>query len=187
MEWFDKNATALIAAGAALLSALIAGGFAILGAWLNNRQNHQGLKLQIDHEKSKESRRVLLEKGEEVFACLTRWANSSRHHLTAHRRYMHGRIDENERDALIKEYADPETFYRLHILIPIYFPELHERLSLCGKYLERANRIAYQFHSELSDEDADLKSFSDANKRFRENIALIKIHIQKQLVSKVSE
>jgi len=62
LEWFDKNATALIAAGAALLSALIAGGFALLGAWLNNRQNNQSLKLKIQYEKSKESRGVLLGK-----------------------------------------------------------------------------------------------------------------------------
>jgi len=187
LEWFDKNATALIAAGSALLSALIAGGFAILGAWLNNKQNHQGLKLKIEHEKSKESRAVLLEKGEEAFACATRWANSSRAHMSAHRRYMLGLIDLSERDALIKAYADPDTFYRLHILIPIYFPELHERLGLCGSYLEKANKIANGFDPDLSDTEVDLKLLSDARKRFRENLALIKIKLQKELASKVSE
>ncbi|MBD8161025.1 hypothetical protein IFU23_23345 [Pantoea agglomerans] len=187
MELFDKNATALIAAGAALFSALIAGGFALLGAWLNNRQNNQSLKLKIEHEKSKESRRVLLEKGEEAFACATNWATSSRSHLSAHNRYMHGLISLKERDALIKACADPDTFYRLHILIPIYFPELHERLSLCGSYLERANKIAYGFHPDLSDTESDLKLFSDARIMFSENLVLIKIKLQKELASKVSK
>jgi len=187
LEWFDKNATALIAAGAALLSALIAGGFALLGAWLNNRQNNQSLKLKIQYEKSKESRGVLLEKGEEAFSCATRWANHSRALLTAHRRYMLGNIGLIERDELIRTFADPDTFYRLHVLIPIYFPQLHENLNLCGNYLEKANQIANGFDPDLSDEKEDLKALSEARNNYRESIALFKIKLQQELVSKIIE
>lgn len=187
MEWFDKNATALIAAGAALLSALIAGGFALLGAWLNNRQNNQSLKLKIEHEKSKQNRGVLLEKGEEAYSCATKWANSSREHLTAHRRYTLGVISLKERDALIKACADTETFYRLHVLIPIYFPQLHENLSLCGRYLQKANQIANGFDPDLSDIEIERQALIDARNMYRESIALLKLKLQKELVSKITE
>jgi len=185
LEWFDKNATALIAAGAALLSALLAGGFALLGAWLNNRQNNQSSKLKIEHEKIKESSRVLLEKGEEAFACATKWSNSSSSTFSVQYRYMRGLISLKERDALVKAHADPDTFYRLHILIPIYFPDLHETLSLCGSYLETAHKIANGFDPDLSDTEIDLKNFSDARKSFRESLVLMKTGLQKELVSKV--
>lgn len=187
MEWLDKNSTALIAAGSALISALIAGGFALLGAWLNNRQNNQSLKLKINHEKSKESRGVLLEKGEEAFSCATKWANSSREQLSAHRQYMIGRISLDERDARINACADPDTFYRLHILVPIYFPELHESLNLCTDYMTRAISIANGFHPDLSDLEHELKVISESGKRFRENVALIKIKLQEILITKISE
>jgi len=187
LEWLDKNATALIAAGAALLSALIAGSFALLGAWLNNRQNNQSLKLKIEHEKSKQSREVLLEKGEEAFSCATSWANSTRAHLTAHMRYMLGNINLKDRDALIKACVDTETFYRLHVLIPIYFPKLHEDLSQCGKCLQKANQIANGFDPDLSDVKIDLIALKEARNRFRESIAIFKMKLQKELVSKISE
>jgi len=187
LEWFDKNATALIAAGAALLSALIAGGFALLGAWLNNRQNNQSLKLKIEHEKSKQSRAVLLEKGEEAFSCATKWANSNRAHMTAHIRYMLGSISLKERDALIGACADTETFYRLHVLIPIYFPKLHEDLSHCGSCLQKANQIANGFDFDMSDVPEDINAFRAARKSFRESIVIFKMKLQKELVSKISE
>ncbi|EOE5492257.1 hypothetical protein ACTEV3_000609 [Cronobacter malonaticus] len=187
MEWFDKNATALIAAGAALLSALIAGGFALLGAWLNNRQNNQSLKLKIEHEKNKENRGVLLEKGEEAFSCATRWSNNSRAHLSAHMRYILGNISLKERDDLIKACADEETFYRLHVLIPIYFPQLLENLTLCGSHLQKANRIANGFDHDLSDIEVDRRNLIDARKRYSESIVLFKMKLQKELVNKISE
>lgn len=187
MEWLDKNATAMIAAGAALLSALIAGGFALLGAWLNNRQNYQSLKLKIEHEKNRENRGVLLEKGEEAFSCATRWASSSRSYFTAHMRYMIGNIGSKERDSLLKACADEEAFYRLHVLIPIYFPQLHKDLNLCGSHLQKANQIAYGFEPDLSDIEMERRAFSGARKRFRESVALFKVKLQKELESKISE
>lgn len=187
MEWFDKNATALISAGAALLSALLAGGFALLGAWLNNRQNNQSLKLKIEHEKIKESRGILLEKGEEAFSCATRWANNCREQLTAHMRYMLGSISLEERDALIKACSDTEAFYRLHVLIPIYFPQLHEMLSLCGRKLQKVNQIANGFDPDLSDIDIDRPALAEARNQYRESIALFKIKLQEELVSKINQ
>lgn len=187
MEWFDKNATALIAAGSALLSALLAGGFAILGAWLNNRQNYQGLKLKLEHEKIKENRAILLEKGEEAFTCATKWATSSRGRIIAYRRYMLGYITLGERDLVLEKNQDPDSFYRLHIIIPIYFPELHKRLNICGKHLEDAIRVGANFHPDLSDERQDVKEINEHFKKFSGALASIKGRLQKELASKVSE
>lgn len=145
MEWFNENATAIIAASSALLSALIAGGFAILNAWLNNVQNNQRLKLQIENEKAKESKKLFLEKGEELYVCVDKWITSCHAHLLSGEKILRNQLTPEQRHHLLSSYRDGENYTRLQTLLTIYFADLYEFKKECNSYLIRCEQVVDEY------------------------------------------
>ncbi len=129
MNWFDENATALIAAGSALLSAIVAGGFAIFASWLNNMQNNARLINQLQHEISKENRRLFIEKGEELYVSVNKWFEHVNAHFLAEDKFAKKEINQEQMRALLKDYPVSESYLRVETLTSLFFPELKEILS----------------------------------------------------------
>lgn len=173
MEWFDKNATTIIAAGAALLSALIAGGFAILSSWLNNTQNNHRLSTQLNHEKNKESRKLFIEKGEELHSCVEKWTESCYAQLLSGRKFLNGEITLEQRASLLEPYEDKVNSSRLNTLMGIYFFELSELKVQCDAALDKcvnalkinpAKRVSLiETHNNF---DEGYKAFQNASDKF---------------------
>lgn len=124
MEWFDKNAAAIIAASAALTASLIAGSFALLGAWLNHKFSDKRFKEQLASESAKDNKRLYLEKGEELHSLLTTWGNTVFTNFIADQSFFIGRLSQGQRDEVLKDKFDPEVFTRINTLMSIYFTEL---------------------------------------------------------------
>lgn len=187
MEWFDKNSTALIAAGAALLSALVAGGFALLGAWLNNRQNNERLVNQIQHEISKENRKLFLDKGEELYVSLHSWSKIVNAHYIAEHDYILGKIDEQQKRTLLKDYFIGDSYVRVETLICLYFPELDEFLNKARTARYSSYSVLDKFSKNPSDVQQTVRLLMDSNVRFDLGIDELQTNLQKILLEQIKK
>ncbi|WP_312217238.1 hypothetical protein [Pantoea vagans] len=124
MEWFDKNAAAIIAASAALSASLLAGVFALLGAWANHIFTNKRFKNQIEIDERKENKKLYIEKGEELHSLLIKWGNVAFANFLTDQGYLTGRLTKAQSHELMKDKYNAETFTRISTLIAIYFPEL---------------------------------------------------------------
>ncbi|PXW18593.1 hypothetical protein [Pantoea sp. JKS000250] len=186
MEWFDKNATAIIAASAALLSALIAGGFAILNAWLTNNQNNQRLQLQIDHEKVRESKKLFLDKGEELFLCVDKWITSGHAHLLTGEKLLRKQITPEQRLNLLSSYTDGDNYTRMQTLLTIYFADLIEFKQECSSNLMLCEDVVDGFingnYADVGDALSAFKTYSDFFQTWSDEFS---ISLQKKLMKQV--
>ncbi|ENL8725215.1 hypothetical protein AB6I73_000050 [Citrobacter amalonaticus] len=153
MEWFNENATTLIAAGSALISALIAGTFAILGTWLNNKNNMERLEFQLRSTMASESRKISLEKAEELHSLLTTWSNTKHAHYLAEKQLVNGMLSLEGKNNIQMDYPLSKIFIRLHTLINIYFPELYEELYKARSCIVSSGEIGKKFDSNELEKD----------------------------------
>lgn len=151
MDWIHQNATAVIAAGSALSSALIAGGFALLGAWLNNRQNFQRQKQIFEHENQKENRKNLTEKGEELYVLLSKWSKNVSIYQLNLMHVANGNLTRNQVNEMVINQKVDYDFDRVGCLLEIYFPELKSAYKNVDKARNRAVKIGHDFdHGKIS-------------------------------------
>lgn len=127
MEWFNINASAVIAASAALLAAIIAGSFALLGAIINNRANKQQRDELFQVEKWKSNRQLFIEKGEEtiglISSLLLEFSAVVNAAMLDTLSGQEGAISEKVMDRL-KNTSSGIIINRLDTLVIAYFPEL---------------------------------------------------------------
>ena len=138
-EWFNDNASAIIAASAALSGAVIAAIF----AFINNTQNIRAAKLQrseqYDFEKWKANRQIYIEKGEEAIGLITSLLNAflgvvNASALDVVMTHEHG-ISDSVKNQLIDNKSG-DNLNRLDTIIISYFPELIEHKSQMIKYYQ---------------------------------------------------
>ncbi|ELY3422507.1 hypothetical protein SMW88_003611 [Cronobacter sakazakii] len=154
MEWINTNANALIAAGSALLSALVAGGFAVLGSWLSNRQNRLHQNQQQLHEIKRENRKYLLERGEELYEALSKWGKTIAIHHINMMRFAKGLLTkESVNDFIINHNYDYNPD-RMNCLLNVYFPDLKLSYQKVNEKRDKANEILTQYeHGNISSEE----------------------------------
>jgi len=118
--------TNLISAG---IAAFMAGGFTLLGAWMNNKSNNSRLDSQLRHENIKLKSNLIISRGEELYFLIIKWKKMVLH--TDHQE-MH-----IARNFKTREQVDAESdnegsvdYDRMETIMNIYFPDLMDVFNL---------------------------------------------------------
>lgn len=185
MEWFDKNAAAIIAASAALIASLIAGTFALLGAYLNHWFSNKRYEEQKLHDAAKDNKRLYLEKGEELHSLITQWGNTAYADMMGGRNVIAGIFTKVQHRDFVKENFDPAIYMRLKSLMDIYFNDLWEHFNKVREIPTNAPDIteAYERGS-LSQIDA-LNKHDFYCKDFDHLLAAVQEELQKILLEQL--
>ncbi|WP_336715150.1 hypothetical protein [Pantoea ananatis] len=155
MEWFDKNSAAIIAASAALAASVLAGAFAILGAWVNNIFSNQRNEQQHKYDLAKGNKRLYLDKGEELHSLLTKWGNTAYANFVVDSSFIAGKLSKKQHLEVLNDKFDPEIYNRIHTLIEIYFGEISEDFLKARRVALDAIDIIQKFESgNLNSSDA---------------------------------
>lgn len=186
MDWIHQNATAVIAACSALCSAFIAGGFALLGAWLNNRQNFQRQKQLFDQESQKESRKHLSEKGEELYVLLSKWSKAVSTYQLNLMRIAKGVLTKeqvNEMTLKLEIDYDPN---RMSCLLNIYFPDLVPEFVIVDKARSRAVKIGHAYDHKKITAEACLDGVDEAASLFDQSMEHLLNELTKDIIKKIN-
>lgn len=187
MEWLDKNSTAVIAALAALASALIAGGFALLGAWLNNKQNNERLFNQMQHEIGRENRKIFIEKGEELYVAINAWNGQAQAHFIAELKLVKGEISKQQMRALLEGYPIHESFSRIETLTSLYFPELYDNLLIARDYRAQAYRAVDVYEAKNSEKENSLKAIARSHVQFDQATSDFQVALQGSILNQIKK
>ncbi|HGM5047295.1 hypothetical protein PTR67_10325 [Serratia nevei] len=123
-EWFDNNASAIIAAASALLAAIIAAGSALWGSWLNNKSSKDQRENQFEVEKWKANRELYIDRSEEVFSLFNKWNANAHQVMMLHFCRLVGSKSADVVNKEWEQYKDGTLQPRIDTLISMYFPEL---------------------------------------------------------------
>lgn len=187
MEWLDKNSTAVIAALAALSSALIAGGFALLGAWLNNKQNNDRLFNQMQHDIGKENRKIFIEKGEELYISINNWSGQAQAHFLAEGKFVKGGITKEQMRSLLVDYPIHEVFSRVETLISLYFPELYEKFNAARGFRSQAYSAIDSYETNRLDNSEASKAIVKSNVYFDKATAELQLALQEVILNQIKK
>ncbi|CAI2399163.1 Uncharacterised protein [Serratia proteamaculans] len=124
VEWFNTNASAIIAALSALLAAIIAALAAFGGALINNRNSKALRDSQNEIERWKLNRELYLKKAEEVFSLFDSWNEGIHRILSLQTFHAIGVKNQNEVNEEWPSAYDKSLYPRIKALISLYFNEL---------------------------------------------------------------
>lgn len=166
MDWIHQNATAVIAACSALSSAFIAGGFALLGAWLNNRQNFQRQKQVFEHESQKESRKHFTDKGEELYILLLKWGQGVSIYQLNLMQVASGILTKDQVNEMVINTKVDYDYNRMKCLLEIYFPELKSMYKNVDEARNKAVEIGHDFDFGKISAEACFKGVNEMANKF---------------------
>lgn len=176
MDWLDKNSTALITAGAAILSAVLAATVAFISSWINNKQNMQRTELQFAQDAIKIKRELMVEKGEELFTALDKWL---KHCYESNANFIFS-ITEDEAFRMEKDDSKEvnRVYTRANTLVAIYFPMLEKEFSEISEIQVKATVTYACYIASQTDKNKAAITIHQTNsvvidkaKTFRENLA----------------
>ncbi|WP_342656833.1 hypothetical protein GKC68_10605 [Pantoea sp. RSPAM1] len=176
MDWFDKNSTALITAGAAIVSAVLAATVAFISSWISNKQNTQRTELQFAHEAVKIKKELMIQKGEELFTALDKWLKSCYESNTNFIfSITEGEVHHSEKD---ESKVINEVYTRANTLVAIYFPMLEKDFNEISDTQVKATVTYACYLTNQTDKNKAAISIHQTNslvidkaRVFRENLA----------------
>lgn len=139
-EWFNENASAILAACAALFGTFIAAIFTYINNMQNIRAGQLQRKEQYDFEKWKVKRQIFIDKGEEAIGLITSLLNIFLSVVNASTLDVvttrdHG-ISDSVKSQLI-ENKSGDLLTRLDTIIVSYFPDLIEHKNQMNTFYQR--------------------------------------------------
>lgn len=128
----------------ALASASVGGVVAFVGIYLTNKGNNFRLKLQIDREEMRNEKRILRDRGEELYELVDRWLNNLAGHYLSLNSVMQGKLKYNQFLDLQIEQAKNNSynFGRIEMLIDVYFPSSKPSYNEILKHRTELNEIS---------------------------------------------
>ncbi|HFF8977309.1 TPA: hypothetical protein ACGE6V_004388 [Serratia marcescens] len=134
-EWFSSNASAIITLVSALLSAIVAGGFALFGSRLNNQAAKEQREEHWQVEKWRANRELYLRKGEEVSDLLDRWHENTHQVMLLQMFRALGTKTQQQVDEEWKEFINKEIQPRISALLSIYFSDAVSDFELATNFV----------------------------------------------------
>lgn len=159
--------------------AFLAGGFALFGAWLNNRSNNIRLTMQLTHETTKAKSNLMIDRGEELFLLLVKWrkmVNSIDNYELQVVRKIITRAQFNEKTAVSDLKTD---FDRMETLMSLYFPNITIMFNEAREIRSPINDIMFDFKNSANLSENEkcniiLKCSSAFSKKMDEVLSKIK-------------
>lgn len=138
-EWFNTNASAVIAAASALLAAMIAAASTLLGTYLSHRASKSQRDDTFIHERWKMNRDLYLSKAEEILSLFEKWYDSNYQIMLLHIFVATETKSQLEANEEIKAYSDKHIKARIGSLLSLYFSELVGDFTAISKVLYEIN------------------------------------------------
>lgn len=122
---------------------------ALGGAYLANLFAAKRWSEQVRHDLEKEQKKLMREKGEEIFITFKKWEKELYFFNASRIGYMQGAISEESLNKTIDEKVDPATHVILDVLVSIYFSELYDDLGMIQKQSQKLNVLFNQYSQYL--------------------------------------
>jgi len=141
-EWFNTNASAIIAASSGLLSAIVAASFTLMGSILNHRASKSQRDDTFIHERWKMNRDLYLNKAEEILSLFDKWYDNMYQIMLLNIMVATEIKSQLEANEEIKAFNDKQIQARIGSLLSLYFSDLVGDFNAMSKVLN-GNIMSY--------------------------------------------
>ncbi len=123
-EWFNANASAVIAAASALFAAIIAATSTLLGTYLSQRANKSQREDAFTHERWKMNRDLYLSKAEEIFTLFNKWYENNYQIMILQIFIAIGSKPQDEALEEMKAFIDKQLQPKINALLSLYYGDM---------------------------------------------------------------
>jgi hypothetical protein len=142
-----------------LLSGIVGGAIALLGAFFTNRANTVRQKMQHQHEVDQKRAILLRERGEELNELIDKWLIEFSINYLRMNSVMQGKLTYREYYELGAKEIEPIKFGRLKMLVDVYFPSTRSAYDKIMKGREEVVDIDIKYQHAYDNGDADGSNF----------------------------
>lgn len=128
---------------APVISAIITVSGALIGAfggaYLANRFADSRYVKQIQAEKDRDEKKILIAKGEELYLALSKWKRQNYFFFLARVGFLNNQMTQDEHESLINSRVDPSVHDTVDSLTGFYFPAFTSDLKVITDRQDSAN------------------------------------------------
>lgn len=161
-----------------VLTSLIGVIGALSGAWVANRYNEKRFRTQIEIDKQKENKKLLISKAEELHLCVTSWDKAIFSYHLHQVSVVTGKIHESQLNEYLASLNTKETHDRLENLLSLYFRDLRPHMVSVRKQLKRNNAAFDRFSAGKLGSTEALSELEQASKEIGKLLDLLKLDLQ---------
>lgn len=153
------------------------------GALLANHFADERWQKQVQYEASKESSKVVRDKGEELYTLCCRWEKMLFLIQMAQIRYIKSQREwDGFNDYINTISLGPGVFDRLESLLHIYFYELTPRIGLIQSEMKKCNELYENYRRGLiTDVEESSRIINQSSIDLEEHMLIMKEHIRNKL------
>lgn len=136
--------------------------------WIDNR-----LKIQMEHDLRKEKRKLMIEKGEELYRLLSKWSQKvTIYHLNI-MRVAAGKLTRNDVNELVINDKDKFNVDIMLTILMIYYPQMKPAYDEITKVRDKAADIDFQHERGNMTDSTCFNSVSEASNLFLKKMDLL--------------
>lgn len=141
----------------------------------SNKWNDKRLKLQMDHDLRKEKRKLMLEKGEELYLLLSKWSLKVSNYQHNILRVAAGKLTRMQVSELVLNDKDKDKFNveMMLSILRIYYPQIKPAYDDVIKVRDKAVDIGFQHERGMITDSSCFNLVSDASNLFRDKMEVL--------------
>lgn len=132
----------------------------------SNKWNDNRLKIQMDHDLSKEKRKLMLEKGEELYVLLSKWSLKVTNYQHNIMRVAAGKLSRDQVNELVINDKEKFNVEMMLSILMIYYPQIKPAYDDVISARDKAVDIGFQHERGRLTDSACFSSVSDASNLF---------------------
>lgn len=161
-------------------SATFGSALSFLSVYLTNAASFKNLRYQVEQEEKQKDRELLREKGEHLYELVEKWAQILFIKGLTFSDFLKGTSSlEASKNVFYNQTKDHQLdFFKVEMIVGLYFPEAHEEYQQAQKSLRLVNRIELNAEKNAPSKSADnkklLQDYYEAQAKLEEDIKTFK-------------
>ena len=144
-----------------IVASAVTGIFTLLGVLLANKSSQKQLAMKLDNENDRQKKMIRMDRLEELYTSVEKWAGAMVIHHTALRKVMDGQLTYNQvLDLQIERNHDFDA-QRMFMLAELYFSKCHSELKEIKKNQEQAEALQSDFKEFYNQSGSTSRKHSD--------------------------
>lgn len=151
----------------------------------SNKWNDERLKTQMEHDLKKEKRKLMLEKGEELYVLLSRWSLKITHYQHNIMRLASGKLTRDQINDLVINDKDKFNVEVMLSKLMIYYPQIKPAYDDVINVRDKAVNIGFQHERGQITDSACFNSVSETARIFLKKMDVLLEILQKEIAKQM--
>ncbi|MHA7847127.1 hypothetical protein [Serratia sp. D1N4] len=166
-----------------VLTAFLGGFFSFLVMFKTNKWNDERIKVQIEHERQKEVRKLMIDKGEVLYTLFSEWTKLIINYQLCLIRVAKGSITKNQMNEVMSSASNKGSHDKLITLLNLYFPTLTSDFEIANQYRSESVSASIEYEQNKIKASECITRVDAASEGFEKQMNLVQEKLRNEIAS----